>query len=207
MFYTVYKTTNVINGKFYIGKHQTKNLDDGYLGSGKLLKYAIKKYSKSNFHKEIRYVCDNEQHMNVLEKILVVPDIEINYNLCHGGKGGFSFINNNKLNDYGGAIKGGINSQKALTQKRKNDKKFDSFFRERCSLGQKQRHENGNGFIPSTKGMKFSENTKSKMSKSNTGKNNSQYGTCWVTNGIENKKVHKNDLVLWEKNGYKRGRL
>ena len=40
MFYTIYKTTNKISDKVYIGKHQTKDLEDGYLGSGKMLGYA-----------------------------------------------------------------------------------------------------------------------------------------------------------------------
>jgi len=97
MFYTIYKTTNVVNGKFYIGKHQTKNIKDNYLGSGKRLKFAIKKYGIENFHKEILFVCESEKHMNTLEKILVVPDPELNYNLCDGGKGGFGYINS-KLN-------------------------------------------------------------------------------------------------------------
>ena len=44
MHYTIYKITNKINNKFYIGMHQTKKLDDGYMGSGKRLKLAIKKY-------------------------------------------------------------------------------------------------------------------------------------------------------------------
>ncbi len=93
MFYTIYKTTNILNGKYYLGKHQTKNLDDGYIGSGLLVNRAFKKHGKENFVTEILHVFDNEEHMNLAEKILVVPDLT-NYNLCPGGKGGFGYINN-----------------------------------------------------------------------------------------------------------------
>ncbi len=98
MYYTVYKITNTINGKFYIGKHQTKNLNDAYFGSGKILKRAIKKHSIENFTKEILEIYDSEAKMNLAEKILVVLDQDISYNLCDGGHGGFSFINKMGLN-------------------------------------------------------------------------------------------------------------
>jgi group I intron endonuclease len=92
LYYTIYRTTNKINGKFYIGKHQTKNLNDGYMGSGKLLKRAIKKYGVDNFTKEILFIFDNEEDMNSKEKELVVLG-ESSYNLCEGGNGGFGYIN------------------------------------------------------------------------------------------------------------------
>ena len=97
MFYTIYKTTNLVNGKFYVGKHQTKNLDDGYFGSGKLLVRAVKKYGIKNFTTEIIAIYEHEWQMNLAERILAVVDSEISYNLCSGGKGGFSFINNSGL--------------------------------------------------------------------------------------------------------------
>lgn len=55
MKYTIYKTTNIKNGKYYIGKHQTENENDSYLGSGIALKKAIKKFGKNSFIKEILY--------------------------------------------------------------------------------------------------------------------------------------------------------
>ena len=92
MHYIIYKTTNKINGKFYIGKHQTQDLNDGYMGSGRLIKRAITKYGVENFHKEILEVHNSEEDMNEAEKRLVVLS-EDSYNLCEGGKGGFGYIN------------------------------------------------------------------------------------------------------------------
>jgi len=96
LFYTIYKITNTVNGKFYIGKHQTENLDDGYMGSGKLVKRAIKKYGKDKFKKEILFLCESEQEMDQKEKELVEVGSHT-YNLCEGGKGGFGYINKNGL--------------------------------------------------------------------------------------------------------------
>ena len=70
MFYTVYKTTNLLNNKIYIGLHETEDLNDSYLGSGILLKQAIKKYGSNNFKKEILFVYDNKIEMINKEKEL-----------------------------------------------------------------------------------------------------------------------------------------
>lgn len=99
MFYTIYKTTNLINGKYYVGMHKTQNLNDGYMGSGKLLKQAIKKYGINSFSKEILFIFDNEQDMIDKEYELVSLH-ENSYNLCFGGKGGFGYINDNNISKF-----------------------------------------------------------------------------------------------------------
>ena len=53
MHHIIYQTTNLINNKRYIGYHSTDNLDDGYLGSGKILKQSIEKNGVDNFKREI----------------------------------------------------------------------------------------------------------------------------------------------------------
>lgn len=96
MLYLIYKTTNLVNNKYYIGKHQTSNIHDDYLGSGIALKSAIKKYGRSLFSKEILFVFDNIVDMNAKEIELVNEEVvssKLTYNRGVGGEGGAHFKN------------------------------------------------------------------------------------------------------------------
>ena len=111
--YTIYKITNNLNNKYYIGKHQTVNLNDSYMGSGKLIKRAIEKYGIENFTKEILHIFTTAEEMDAKEKELVTLH-ENSYNMTEGGKGGFSFIQKNNLN------KGSNNVMHDIVVKTKN---------------------------------------------------------------------------------------
>lgn len=204
MYYTIYKITNTINGKLYIGKHQTVNLDDEYMGSGKYLKHAIKKYGVDSFIKETLFIFDNEEEMNEKEKELVNEEFvsrNDTYNICEGGKGGFSYINKNNLKSKEGTIKGGkmasININSRLNLLKESEYKAETR-RKNMAIGRK-----------------FSNTEKANINRINTfekikhqqGKTNSQYGTCWINNMIENKKIQMIELDTYLSIGYVKGRL
>lgn len=95
MFYYIYKITNKINGKIYIGVHKTPDLDDGYMGSGVALNSAIEKYGMENFEKSILQFFDSSGEMYAKEKELVNEKFvqrEDTYNLMIGGHGGFEHL-------------------------------------------------------------------------------------------------------------------
>ena len=102
MKYIIYKITNSKNGKIYIGKHQTENINDSYFGSGIALERAIKKYGKKCFTKEVLFIFDNEFEMNEKEKEIVNEQfISTNqtYNLGIGGEGGSHFKGKKHTNE------------------------------------------------------------------------------------------------------------
>lgn len=93
--YTVYRTTNAINGKIYVGTHRTRDINDDYLGSGKNIKRAIKKYGIENFIKETLFVFDNAKDMFQKEKEIVDREFcmrEDTYNINNGGLGGWAHL-------------------------------------------------------------------------------------------------------------------
>lgn len=87
--YIVYKTTNLINGRYYIGKHrQIRGIDfDGYLGSGIALQQAIRHYGSHNFSRETIAVFDDENVCYQFEEEYLGESWKnrICYNLAPGG--------------------------------------------------------------------------------------------------------------------------
>ena len=208
MFYLIYKTTNLINGKIYIGSHRTTDINDSYMGSGKYLLYALKKYGIENFKKEILFIFDNAKDMYSKEAELVNETFlseENTYNLKLGGFGGFSYINNTGKNLYGKNGQpgyGGQNLIKGWNRDKTDDElvKISKTLREGYSTGR---------LSPTFLGKKHKLETIEKL-KGHTrqnGEKNSQYGTCWVTHPkLGNKKIGKQELDKYLQLGYNRGR-
>ena len=93
-FYLIYKTVNLVNGKTYIGQHKYENENNplgNYIGSGKLLQLAIKKYGKENFHTEVLYkrIRDAET-ADAIEIWCIAKERSLGkaeYNISSGGQG------------------------------------------------------------------------------------------------------------------------
>ena len=88
----IYKTTNIINGKVYVGKSE-KDYNDNYYGSGILLKKAIKKYGINNFTIEVLEICHNIDDLNNREKFWILEYSNHSYNIAEGGTGGDTLKN------------------------------------------------------------------------------------------------------------------
>lgn len=97
----VYMTTNLLNNKIYVGVHTTNNLDDEYIGSGKLFLKAVKKYGKHNFKCEILKYTLTKKHALLIEKSIVNSTFimeSTNYNIKEGGYSRILLTNEGRKN-------------------------------------------------------------------------------------------------------------
>jgi hypothetical protein len=156
----VYVTKNLANGKKYIGEHSTNNLNDGYLGSGKLLRAAIRKYGLDSFKVIHRFFFDSIESAFNFEKRIVTENIVINnnyYNVSCGGRGGNHF-------EYTEIIRQKI----SLANSGKNNPMFGkpSF----GMLGKKHTAESKNKISISKKNIRISDIHKKNISKFQKGR-------------------------------------
>jgi group I intron endonuclease len=144
----IYKTTNLINGKFYVGKDE-RNKND-YLGSGLNLHRAIKKYGKENFIKETIEICSTREELIEREKYWIKETNaqELGYNIADGGWGGNTMCEENKER-----VINGFKGRKHTTES--NEK--------RRTTREKRKQENPDAY-------KISEEQKQILSKTHKGK-------------------------------------
>jgi len=240
IYYTIYKTTNLLNKYIYIGCHITTNPNDNYLGSGTNLKKDIKLFGKENFIKEILFNYDNKDDMVSKEKELVNHEFinrKDTYNIITGG----AFITNNcvvvkdKYNNIfmthvtdplylSGELVScnvGLITVKDLNGKvqmvYKDDPRYLSgelFSINKNTVlvvdesGKKRRVDKNDTRIISGELQTF-KMINNQKNNSKFGLNNSVGGKICITNLItyEKKYIHPNELELYEKNNWIKGRL
>jgi hypothetical protein len=193
-YHYIYKTTCIITNKFYIGMHSTDNLEDGYIGSGKRLWYSINKYGKENHACEILEFLESRELLKEKEKQLVNQDLlndSLCMNLAIGGEGGHGakFLTKEQL------------AKGTATMLSKIWSNPDFIERKRIETSERNKVLHANGTLPpppTFKGKKHSNETINKMKDSASKRRsdqNSQYGTCWITNDKDNQKIKRGDLI------------
>lgn len=173
----VYITTNLVNKKRYIGKHESGKFDDRYLGSGVVLKKAISKYGRHNFKTEILKWCSsieelNESERGFIKKFNAQSSCEF-YNVSEGG-------------DWGDVSRGMTPEQR---------KAWGDKIRQH-HLGTHQSEETKKKISESRKGIVFSDATILKMRANNAGESNPMFGRTHSLDTLE--KMSKNSATAKE---------
>lgn len=146
--YCIYRITNLINGKTYIGQHGYKDLNDNYMGSGTNIRRAIAKYGIESFTKDI--IVANIKDREVIDKLEIKY---IAYERLSNGNGCYNIAD-------GGA---GSNGNKGKPGK-PHTEEFKEHQRQRM-LGMPRTQEQKDAVSKANKGRKHTEEWKENNSK------------------------------------------
>jgi hypothetical protein len=215
IYFLIYKITNTVNGKIYVGVHRTKNLNDNYMGSGTALHRAYKKYGQEFFVKEILQIFDTQEEMFEAESAIVNEEFlmrEDVYNLTKGGNGSWFFAAQKINNDTDARQAKNRKASIAMNAKCWANPEFVERKKKKSALILKKLHAEGKVKIPDWTGKSHRQETKNKIGKANSvhqaGEGNSQFGLVWIFNESEKKsyKVQKEEIETWILMGWKKGR-
>ena len=207
----IYKTTNLINGKIYIGQDLENN--PNYFGSGLIFKKAILKYGKNNFKKEILEYCFNKQELCEKEKYWIKKlnsqNKNIGYNITGGGEFGDTLTHNPNREEISKKRNEIIRSEYVRNKISNTLKKYYSneenrlktsiatkngmlndIVKNKISLGKKGKRlpdwvYKQQAETRKLKGVVISEDVKRRISIANSGSNNGMYGKSTYSVWIE----------------------
>lgn len=178
----IYRTVNVINGRFYIGQDSKNNPE--YIGSGTLLKRAIEKHGRDKFIKEILEICSTQEELNEREKYWIkeTKAQELGYNIADGGCGGNTYTEETRerVSQF---FKGRYVSPETIEKRKKTI--------------EKRKQENPNRY-------KLSEERKKAIGDFHRGKNNSQKQNNYEV--IKKFTNHSPEFMEMQKEENKQGR-
>jgi hypothetical protein len=190
--------------------HSTYNIDDGYFGSGKILKRSIAKYGIEHHTKEILHWASSREELVNLEKQIVNESLindPLSMNLRLGGEGGGGWTREQQRE----------NNRKSQTRQqwlREHDEKWAK--RESDNSRETFQRMRAEGKIPpppNWTGRKHSDATKKKLSRIKSaqyqGEGNPQYGKRWICNPVtmENKQVLDDEVSRFISSGWSTGKI
>jgi hypothetical protein len=210
LYHYIYKTTCSITGKFYIGMHSTDNLEDGYLGSGKILGYSRRKYGDENHMKEILTYCSSRDELKQKEREIVNEDLlkqPLNINLKYGGAGGQS----SEISRLSWQNESRRQSTSARLKKQWQNEEYRANISKHSSVTMKKAHADGKIKYDIFTGKTHSDEARAKISKAvslaQSGEKNSQFGVKRI--GINKdgkiKKVLPTEVQEYIDSGWKKG--
>lgn len=198
----VYKTTNLINQKYYIGCHCTYKLDDGYLGSGLRIRRSVAKYGEANFKLEILEFFESREKALAREKELVTEEL-LNDPMCMniqpGGRGGW-------------ASRFGQKGNAKMKLLRQTDPEWTEQERQRGSLRGKAAYEAGHFKHYDWSGHSHKTETievmRQKALGRASGELNGRFGSIWIHHPERKQciSIKKDDLESYLTQGWSRGR-
>jgi len=202
-YHYIYRITCLKNDRYYIGMHSTDSLDDGYFGGGKRIKNSIRKHGKNSHRKEILEFFENRGLLRQREIELVNEELlndPMCMNLQPGGGGGFSSEEHRESFLKAGievSKEAGIEGAKMHSEKMKADPEYRVYCIKQIKESLEDIFQYGKGVNNNFFGRKHTGETKKKIGEKNSisqnGKGNSQFGTRWINNNTESKKIKKTD--------------
>ena len=191
MYGYIYKTTNLLNGKFYIGqKKSSKFLAEKYLGSGVRLKSAIEHYGKENFSVELIDKAYSKQELDILEIYWIdkfnARNLSIAYNLSKGGDGNSS----------------GITWNKGLT------KEVDNRLCQSEETKLKRSKALKLAYLENRHNTDYTDEVRKKMSEKAKNRPHppTTNGRICITNGVQNKMIKPDEINLYLTDGWYKGK-